>query len=485
MFRAISFKWLVDGVVLGTMVAGAVGRFVWRRAYRDVWLRPMAFAQKKSFIVSIVALLPPLFLRSLPKRALVLLFVSAMYRGNLDAGRAFFSAIERSRSLTFEQAQADEPHGFGWPRLDGIARNHALWARSTHHGESPRVAVPGFGYSHQQSFSAYERALFRGLWLHFQVLSGRQLIEPRHIVSLAPSFVDGAGDGVSLGALINVLERVHPGQVAVVPSYLLPFLNSKGSSRIWSFHTVGRGPNLIHFKVADVPPYLCVDEAGFSGWASLADRTLESLQIQSRPDDEIFMREWTGRYRASNLSKYEQAPLSNSPRLPDAFVFVAMQVASDLTQKLRRWPQWGMVLMVALRFAGTGVKTVVKRHPKCDSMAIRIILGCLSKLGLIRITQESIHELIPRSEAVFTVNSGVGSEALMYEKPVYLFGRADYQLATWRVGSVFDLWKMTKQFALPIEIETFRAFLRFYRAQYLVNTDDAAGFRLRVVELMD
>ena len=47
--------------------------------------------------------------------------------------------------------------------------------------------------------------------------------------------------------------------------------------------------------------------------------------------------------------------------------------------------------------------------------------------GEILISDASIHQLIEPALAVFTVNSGVGSEALLHLKPVYLFGRADYR----------------------------------------------------------
>ena len=45
---------------------------------------------------------------------------------------------------------------------------------------------------------------------------------------------------------------------------------------------------------------------------------------------------------------------------------------------------------------------------------------------IIWIDSHSIHDLIKRSKAIFTVNSGVGLEALLHQKPVYTFGNADY-----------------------------------------------------------
>ena len=38
----------------------------------------------------------------------------------------------------------------------------------------------------------------------------------------------------------------------------------------------------------------------------------------------------------------------------------------------------------------------------------------------------SIHDLIAAAEIVVTVNSGVGMETVLHQKPVYAFGRANY-----------------------------------------------------------
>lgn len=47
--------------------------------------------------------------------------------------------------------------------------------------------------------------------------------------------------------------------------------------------------------------------------------------------------------------------------------------------------------------------------------------------------QCSIHFLLKNCEAVFTVNSGTGMEALLYDKPVYTFGEVDYEAVSHHV----------------------------------------------------
>lgn len=57
----------------------------------------------------------------------------------------------------------------------------------------------------------------------------------------------------------------------------------------------------------------------------------------------------------------------------------------------------------------------------------------------------SIHELLPLSKAVVTINSGAGFEALIHLKPVITLGKADYSAATYECKDVEDI-KNCKQF---------------------------------------
>jgi capsule polysaccharide modification protein KpsS len=43
------------------------------------------------------------------------------------------------------------------------------------------------------------------------------------------------------------------------------------------------------------------------------------------------------------------------------------------------------------------------------------------------VTDHSINDLIPKASAVYVINSGVGQEAMLHDKPVVSFGRSEYQ----------------------------------------------------------
>ena len=54
-------------------------------------------------------------------------------------------------------------------------------------------------------------------------------------------------------------------------------------------------------------------------------------------------------------------------------------------------------------------------------------------------TDAHVHDLISGSQAVFTVNSGVGLEALLLRKPVFVWGRSIYEYASTPLPTVIDM----------------------------------------------
>ena len=69
---------------------------------------------------------------------------------------------------------------------------------------------------------------------------------------------------------------------------------------------------------------------------------------------------------------------------------------------------------------------VIKRHPNCKAGEMAAFIRNLVDGNIATETTSSIHDIIPGAQAVVTLNSGVGFESLLYEKPVVCLGRADY-----------------------------------------------------------
>ena len=261
--------------------------------------------------------------------------------------------------------------------------------------------------------------------------------------------------------------------VRVIPDFIFPLLKARPHF-ILSFHTAGRFEGFLHCKRADLPDYMVIDPGGYSGWSSLSGRAVTDLTLPDPQTAVAFVGQHSQAVRAGNVSKYQQPSLGvASDPLPKAFVFVALQVPNDRTQIMARFGMEEMLRIVAERFYTSGVGVVVKPHPKAKSTALTALLTILSDQGLIEVRHDSIHDLIPQSLAVITVNSGVGSEAMVYQKPIYTFGAADYDAVTHRITSPEQFTDLTTPIRPAVSEDTLVRFIAYYRQQYLVDRSQA------------
>ena len=94
-------------------------------------------------------------------------------------------------------------------------------------------------------------------------------------------------------------------------------------------------------------------------------------------------------------------------------------------------------LSTTIRFAQmSGQKLIIKGHPanhaamhSLKRVYVNEMFESMNKGQpplCAWIDNANIHTLLSHSKAVFTVNSGVGFEAILHQKPVFTFGRADY-----------------------------------------------------------
>jgi Capsule polysaccharide biosynthesis protein len=258
----------------------------------------------------------------------------------------------------------------------------------------------------------------------------------------------------------------------LIPDFLVPLTRGKQPRHVLSFHTEGVRPGLTHFKPADIPGYAWIDSHGYAGWSSLARCELSSLDLPPLAVAEQFFVQHSQEILAGNISKQAQPEARGEIDLPEQYVFVAMQLTTDRSQQLARIPMLEMLNIVVARFRGTPIKVVVKRHPRCSNQAVQQRLASLAKNGDIILRVDSIHQLIARSLAVITVNSGVGSEAILHLKPIYLFGKADYACVAHNIESAKHFNTATCPIRLAVSAEAMKKFLCYYRKDFLVQISD-------------
>jgi len=242
------------------------------------------------------------------------------------------------------------------------------------------------------------------------------------------------------------------------------------------------GNQVWHFKAGDLPGTMVIDRCGFSGWSSLADKSADEIPSSvSQSEVDRFVASSHMAVEAANLSKYQQ-PKRRGPVSGKRYVFIALQTKNDIVQRLAFVPMLDMLEMVVDRFANSPVEVLIKRHPKCDDDEVSAAISMqLSKAANIRLVDASIHDILSNAEAVFTVNSGVGSEALAYEIPVYCFGRSDYAAAVHQVRSKAELGDLTSPIHRKLPDADHRRFYHYYRTIYQISSPN---IRTRVSEIL-
>ena len=103
---------------------------------------------------------------------------------------------------------------------------------------------------------------------------------------------------------------------------------------------------------------------------------------------------------------------------------------------------------------------VIKGHP-ANLGAMKplkeIYMKYLPKLGsnnILWIDDIDIHDLLKNSLAIFTINSGVGFEALLHNKPVYTFGYSDYQSGVHKIVYGGSLENASKDIQYHLNLQT-------------------------------
>ena len=246
----------------------------------------------------------------------------------------------------------------------------------------------------------------------------------------------------------------------------------------FAYHTVSDTDFGLHFKETDRPSLFSFDRRGYAGWSKFSAMTLSELHSADVPPQAAkdFFNCEKQRVIGGNLSKYRQADVSNVEELPEKFIFVALQLIGDAVSQLAYLDLFEMVDEVVRTAEIHGLSVVVKRHPLCTTPEVSHYLGELVSRGTVRQVYSSIHAIIPKAEAVCVINSGVGAEALLHEKPVYVFGRADYMAGCFvckEPGDFSNQFVSGKSRLSPDELRTFWYLLRNSYAVDLRERDRA------------
>ncbi|RYD19661.1 MAG: hypothetical protein EOP88_18125 [Verrucomicrobiaceae bacterium] len=242
----------------------------------------------------------------------------------------------------------------------------------------------------------------------------------------------------------------------------------------FSYHTISQHPLGLHIKETDRPSRFSFDNRGYAGWSGFSRKGVSELGLShvDLATAEAFFRKEQASIIAGNVSKYTQAGLENEEVLPESYVFVGLQIIGDAVQELAHATPFAMVDEVMATCEKLGLQVVVKRHPLCNSPQVGRYLQQNVDAKRITLATGSIHRIISKAKAVCVVNSGVGAEALLHEKPVYVFGRSDYMAACFVCKSPGDFAAQFVPGKLPVAPEDLQRFWYVLRNEYAVDLRD-------------
>ncbi len=165
------------------------------------------------------------------------------------------------------------------------------------------------------------------------------------------------------------------------------------------------------------------------------------------------------RIKAAMAFRKKLAPfLYEQPRFEEKYLFYPLHIPSD-AQILVKAPQFrdqlGLIDNLCHHLP-MGYKIYVKEHPN-DTGGTRLrLLKKIKDLPNVRLIDAKInsHDLIKNAQAIITVNSNVGWEGLLYEKPVIVLGRAFYDISGLTLN-LRDFYKLPETFQKALNQKEF------------------------------
>ena len=175
---------------------------------------------------------------------------------------------------------------------------------------------------------------------------------------------------------------------------------------------------------------VAMDDLGVHYDASSPSRLEELIKVPLSTEEEARALALMQLWRDGRVSKYNAAPELDT-ELPDQYVLVIDQVRGDMSIRYGAADaqSFDNMLQTALADNPTS-QVIVKLHPDVftDAAKSHFDPERLRKMDRVQVVAENCHpvSLIEHAQAVYTVTSQVGFEALIWGKPVHVFGMPFY-----------------------------------------------------------
>lgn len=158
------------------------------------------------------------------------------------------------------------------------------------------------------------------------------------------------------------------------------------------------------------------------------------------------------------------------PRKKRPYIFFPLQIPHD--QSIRYFSDISELPLVEalVKWAkANNIAVVLKPHP-----ANRKVMKQFEKFvdgHTIFWSEAHVYDLIHHATAVYTINSGVGFEALLQSKPVVTFGRVEYDCVTFQatINRLDEAWKYCCTADVTELTTQYRCFINWFMENYAVD----------------
>jgi len=216
-----------------------------------------------------------------------------------------------------------------------------------------------------------------------------------------------------------------------------------------------------------------------NGWGAGA-RAYPYNGFQDAPSDSGIYEFYSNLIRRSNESKFSQPDrmsldaLREKGEVPNEdYLFFPCQIPHDEVVRFFCDVSEHDVVSALTKWANKNkVHMVFKLHPaNCASTKP---LQKIATGPYIHWANASIHDLIEHSTAVYTMNSGVGHEAILHAKPIVMFGRAEYDRVAIR-ASLEDLdgaYTRVRSWNKEKKLDEYRRFYHWFTRDFAIDLQD-------------
>jgi Capsule polysaccharide biosynthesis protein len=402
-----------------------------------------------------------------------------------------FSSLSHSKRLALSMScrmieEAQNIHGDAMSRKIPLNRRVKGHYKTVRGLASPVRFLGQLALENERSNGKSLSALIAG---HSTTLSST--CDPDRVVELfiPLAFYDPTAPAIVRTVFQILTEKIAERQdVVLVPRQQFNLRSCRPllQGRTLSYHTRGAyDTRHLRYKDGALLGYISLDHSGYAGFASVATDFEQIRRAVTNVPTDLLYRTRAELYSElveTGKSKLYQPPVN--AKVIGPYVFVALQMIDDEAAELAWMPSIELLNQVALLYRGTKITVVVKRHPHCRSASIQAAMLKLEQSGTIVVSDASIHSLIAGAEIVFTVNSGVGLEAMVHGRPVIVSGLCDYSYGVQCVRNAEELALAVEQGGRKQEINALE-FLYYYTHRHAFKVSDLGRLGARVDEWLD